>query len=120
MKRIIISLATLVISCSAMAKDTMPAEFHGVFESEKKNCGGNVMFPYSDSGFEVTADGISGFEEGCTLKKILTKTDLSLTGKFSCGGPEGEETMKVTLTLSPDKKTVTTSGYFDGAKLRCK
>ncbi len=67
------------------------------------------MYDYSDNGFDIGAEGISGFEEGCGLEKALSQSELSFTGSFSCGGPDESETVKVTLTLSPDKKTITTS-----------
>ncbi|HRF87031.1 MAG TPA: hypothetical protein PK244_00365 [Pseudomonadales bacterium] len=120
MKKILLSILIAIISCSAIAKDTIPTQFHGIFETEKSNCGNNIMYNYSDSGFEITGTGISGFEEGCTLKKAVSKTDTSFVGKFSCGGPDGDEVKKVTLTLSADKKAITTTGYFGGKKFRCK
>lgn len=119
MKKILFTALALTLSFSALAKDTIPSQFSGIWVPEKSICGANPDFPYGDSGFEIDSNGISGYEEGCTLKKVLSKTDSSLIGKFSCGGPDGGEIIKVTLTLSPDKKAITTTGYFDGKKFRC-
>ncbi|HNI38570.1 MAG TPA: hypothetical protein PKZ68_09765 [Pseudomonadales bacterium] len=115
MKKIFFTALALTFSFSALAKDTIPASFQGAWEENKSNCGQSNR----DSGLEIDSNSIAGYEESCTLKKILSKTDLSLTGKFSCGGPNGDGIIKVTLTLSPDKKAITTTGYFDGKKFRC-
>ncbi|MCC7516559.1 MAG: hypothetical protein IT470_04375 [Pseudomonadales bacterium] len=120
MKKLLLSVCSIALSCSAIAKDTMPAQFQGTWSPDKNICSADMDFIYGSSGFQISADGISGYEEGCSLEQVVSKTETVLVGNFSCGGPDGNESMNITLTLSADQNTLTTAGHFEGTRFRCK
>lgn len=76
-----------------------------------------IDFP--ESGLKIDAEGISQYEAGCSVVKIINTAEKSVTAKFKCGGPDGSEVIKMTLTISADGKYL--SGFGGSSKfVRCK
>ncbi|MBK8289011.1 MAG: hypothetical protein IPK95_10575 [Cellvibrionales bacterium] len=48
--------------------------------------GSPIDFP--ESGLKIGADGISQYEAGCSVVKIINSTEKSITAKFECGDTE--------------------------------
>jgi hypothetical protein len=118
-------LAVLMVTFtpSIFAAPVLPKIFWGNWASVEKpdQCdipkGSPIDFP--ESGLKIGADGISQYEAGCSVVKIINSTEKSITAKFECGDTEGNEKVKMTLTLSADGKYL--SGFGGASKfIRCK
>lgn len=128
MKRLLILSIVTFASSAVFANPVLPKAFFGNWAPastpEECNIPDGYPIDFPESGLQINKKGISQYEEGCTVKKIFDKSKTSVTANFSCGGPDGSETVKMTLSLSADGKYLLGFDPYKSGKadkfIRCK
>lgn len=94
------------------APPTIPPQFRGSWDNNNQKC----KDEFSDTKTTIGADGISGIEWGCKLKKMTKSIAVSFTGEFICTTDQGKTNDTMTETLLPNGRLA------DGkaGQIRCK